>query len=58
MGDRNCPDMIASNLFSFFREFDYLNIQVILAEAIDKTGIGLAVMNRLIKASGYNIIRL
>lgn len=58
MGDRNHPDTIASNLFNCFREFDNLNIQVILAEAIDVAGIGLAVMNRLVRASGYNIIRL
>ncbi|NSW91256.1 MAG: threonylcarbamoyl-AMP synthase [Firmicutes bacterium] len=58
MGDRNHPDIIASNLFNCFREFDHLNIQVIFAEAIDKTGIGLAVMNRMNKAAGYNIIRL
>ncbi|NLC67962.1 MAG: threonylcarbamoyl-AMP synthase [Clostridiaceae bacterium] len=58
MGDRNHPDTIASNLFNCFREFDNFNMQVVLAESIDKTGIGLAVMNRLIKASGYNIIRV
>jgi L-threonylcarbamoyladenylate synthase len=57
MGDRSHPDMIASNLFSCFREMDHQNIQVILAEAVNKTGIGLAVMNRMNKAAGYNIIK-
>ena len=36
---------------------DHQNIQVILAEAVNKTGIGLAVMNRMNKAAGYNIIK-
>lgn len=58
MGDRNHPDTIASSLFNCFREFDHMNVQVILAEAIDKTGIGLAVMNRMNKAAGYNIIKV
>ncbi len=57
MGDRSHPDIIASNLFNCFREFDHRNIQVILAEAVNKTGIGLAIMNRMNKAAGYNIIK-
>jgi len=58
MGDRDHPDMIASNLFNCFRELDHKNMQVILAEAINKTGIGLAVMNRMNNAAGYNIIKV
>jgi L-threonylcarbamoyladenylate synthase len=56
LGDRLKPENIASNLFLSFREFDKKNIQVILAEAIDNSGIGLAIMNRMIKAAGYNVI--
>lgn len=58
MGDRNCPDTIAANLFNSLREFDRIGVQVILAEAIDNKGIGLAVMNRMNKAAGYNIIKV
>lgn len=58
MGNREHPDTIASNLFSCFRELDHQNIQLILAEAINKAGIGLAIMNRMNKAAGYNIIKV
>jgi len=42
----------ASRLFHVLREFDIDNVDVILAEAIDEQGLGLAVMNRLRKAAG------
>lgn len=47
---------IARNLFKVFREFDERGVDVILAESISETGLGLAVMNRLKKAA-YKIIR-
>ena len=43
--------LIARNLFKTFREFDQIGIDVILAESIDEKGIGLAIMNRLRRAS-------
>lgn len=58
MGDRLNPDSIASNLFWSFREFDKRNVQVILAEAIDNSGIGLAIMNRMMKAAGHHVINV
>ena len=57
MGDRDNPETIAANLFSSLREFDSRGVELILAEAVDSSGIGLAVMNRMNKAAGYNIIR-
>ena len=58
MGSRKRPDTIASRLFNVLREFDHQDVQVILAESIDDHGIGFAVMNRLVKASGYNIVKV
>ncbi|MCX7921037.1 MAG: L-threonylcarbamoyladenylate synthase [Clostridia bacterium] len=58
MGDRNEPATIAANLFAALREFDMRQVDVILAEAIESTGIGLAIMNRMSKAAGYNIIKV
>jgi len=58
VGDRDHPETIASNLFRVLREFDERNTGLILAEAIGSSGIGLAVMNRLNKAAGYNIIKV
>ena len=57
-GDRIVPLTISSNLFSILRKFDRIGVDVILAESIPTAGLGLAVMNRLYKASGYNIINL
>jgi L-threonylcarbamoyladenylate synthase len=44
----------AKSLFSFFRECDTVGIKTILAEKVDEKGIGLAIMNRLKKASFPN----
>ncbi|WP_422449059.1 L-threonylcarbamoyladenylate synthase [Thermoanaerobacterium sp. DL9XJH110] len=58
VGDRDAPLTISSNLFSILRKFDRLGVDEILAEGVSKEGLGLAVMNRLYKAAGYNIIRV
>lgn len=58
LGDRNNPETIASNLFFALRELDRKNVKVILAESVENTDIGHAIMNRLNKASGYNIIKV
>jgi L-threonylcarbamoyladenylate synthase len=57
LGTRRNLDLMAKNLFRLLREFDAENVDVIIAEGVPTEGIGLAVMNRLRKASGYNIIR-
>ncbi|MCW4011193.1 MAG: L-threonylcarbamoyladenylate synthase [Candidatus Bathyarchaeota archaeon] len=58
LGSRRNVDTMAPNLFRLLREFDEENIDFILAEGVPTEGLGLAVMNRLRKASGYNIIRV
>ena len=58
VGDRTAPLTISSNLFTILRKFDRLCVDKILAEGIPEDGIGLAVMNRLYKAAGYNIIKV
>jgi L-threonylcarbamoyladenylate synthase len=49
---------IAKGLFDVFRKFDKAGVDVILAEGVDEEGLGLAIMNRLKKASGYKIIEV
>lgn len=56
IGSREDPSTIAANLFAALREFDIRGVDLIIAEGIDEKGIGLAVMNRIKKASGFNII--
>lgn len=58
LGNRDNPESIASRLFGALREFDKKEVDIILAESIEDTGIGFAVMNRLSKAAGYNIINV
>lgn len=47
---------ISHNIFKLLREADKYKPDKILIEGVDKTGLGLAIMNRLIRATGYNYI--
>ncbi len=58
LGSRKSPESLAANLFRCLRDFDDNGISIILAEAPDIEGIGQAVMNRMLKASGGNLIKL
>ena len=57
LGSRNNLAVIAQRLFCLLREIDTENVGVIFAEGVPMEGLGLAVMNRLRKASGYRIIK-
>jgi len=57
LGSRSDLAVIAKNLFRLLREFDSEGVDVIIAEGIPAERLGLAVMNRLRKASGYNIVK-
>ena len=58
LGSKLHPETIAANLFKALRNFDKTDVQVIFAEAVDSSGIGLAIMNRMKKAAGYNVIKV
>lgn len=49
---------IASDLFSTLRAFDRHRVDVILAEGVPESGIGLAIMNRLRRAAGGQVVRV
>lgn len=49
---------IAQNLFESLRTLDDRGVDIILSEAFEEVGVGIAVMNRLKKAAGYNIINV
>ncbi len=57
-GKRDDEDEIARNLFSILREFDDEGVSVIYSEAFNDTGVGQAIMNRLLKAAGHQVIDL
>lgn len=58
LGNTDDLNQIASQLFTVLREFDNINVDIILSESVENKGIGLAIMNRLNKAAGYNIIKV
>ena len=57
LGSRSNLASIAQNLFAHLREFDLERVDIIIAESVPLEGLGLAVMNRLRKASGYKIVK-
>jgi len=57
LGSRSDLAVIANNLFRLLREFDLEGVNLIVAEGVPAKGLGLAVMNRLRKASGYRIVK-
>jgi L-threonylcarbamoyladenylate synthase len=58
LGSRQDLASIAQSLFRLLREVDAQNVDVIIAEGVSSEGLGLAVMNRLRKASGYHIVKV
>jgi len=58
LGSREDMDAIARNLFETLRSFDDKDVSLILSESFEEKGKGIAVMNRLKKAAGFDIIKL
>jgi L-threonylcarbamoyladenylate synthase len=54
----NTEKEVAKKIFKALRDFNKEDIHIIIAEGIEEKGIGEAVMNRLRKAAGYNIIEV
>ncbi len=57
-GHAGREDETAHALFRILREFDEEDVQKIYSESFDEKGVGAAVMNRLIKAAGSQIIKV
>ena len=57
LGARADSSSMARSLFRLLREFDEDGVDIIVAEGVPLEGYGLAVMNRLRKASGYRIVK-
>ncbi|MBQ6575960.1 MAG: threonylcarbamoyl-AMP synthase [Lachnospiraceae bacterium] len=58
IGDADNEDLIAKRLYDTLRKCDEMNIDRIYSEEFDTPSLGLAIMNRLIKAAGHNIINV
>ncbi len=58
VGSRADEESIAHRLYAILREFDDEKVTKIYSEAFSAEGLGQAIMNRLLKAAGHNVIDL
>lgn len=58
VGNREDELSIARELYRILRDFDEKEVGVIYSESFDTSGLGQAIMNRLLKAAGHKIIHL
>ena len=56
VGSKSDELSIGKSLYRILREFDEENIDVIYSESFGREGMGQAIMNRLLKAAGHQII--
>lgn len=58
IGAREDEDAIAKHLYRILREFDDGDVDVIYSEDFSTPGIGQAIMNRLMKAAGHQVLHV
>lgn len=58
MGSKDNLDEIAKNIFSCLKKADNLTPDIIIIEGVKQNGVGIAIMNRLIKACNDNYIEI
>ena len=56
IGARSNEDAIAQHLYMILREFDDMDVDMIYSESFATPRIGQAIMNRLLKAAGHQVI--
>jgi L-threonylcarbamoyladenylate synthase len=58
IGQREDEDSIAAGLYAVLRDFDDIHAEYIFSESFARGDIGQAVMNRLLKAAGYRVVKV
>lgn len=58
IGTRSDEDTIARQLYGILREFDEQNVDIIYSESFSTPRIGQAIMNRMLKAAGHQMIEV
>lgn len=58
VGSRAEESTVAQGLYQMLRECDDENLEVLFSESFPAEGIGQAIMNRLLKAAGHQMIQL
>ena len=58
VGTREEEDSIAKHMYKILRDCDTLDVEVIYSESFKTPRIGQAIMNRLLKAAGHQVIHV
>ena len=58
LGSRDNQNEIAHNLFAALRDMDSWGAELVFIHYLSQADLGHAIMNRLVKAAGYNVITL
>ena len=58
MGSNKDYSTIAKNIFSTLRKANGIKPDIIYMEGIDRVGVGISIMNRMVRACAYNIIEV
>lgn len=56
-GSRSDLSTVAHSLYDVLRSFNESDVDLIFSETFPQEGVGMAIMNRLQKAAGYNLIK-
>jgi L-threonylcarbamoyladenylate synthase len=56
-GSRSDLGSVAHSLYDVLRSFNKSEVDIIFSETFPNEGVGMAIMNRLQKAAGYNLIK-
>lgn len=58
LGSRKVPETIAQSLFSNLRLLDRQNVDIIIGEGVEYSNLGMAIMNRMMKAASGKVIKV
>ena len=58
LGSRKDLSAVALHLYRALRELDDAGIEEIYSESFETAGFGMAVMNRMLKAAGYSVVKV
>lgn len=58
VGSRDDENSIAAGLYGVLRYFDDIHADFICSESFEGDDLGQAIMNRLLKAAGYNVVKV
>ena len=56
LGRKAAPETIAQNLYASLRRFDALGVDMIYAEGLNQSGLGVAIMDRMKKAAEGRVV--